>query len=148
MKAERLVVGADFSPEVGFLRRDNFDRRFGLFRFSPRPDRIASIRKLTFQGQVAYVLDRLGLLESRENQGQFGVELENADNFDLTYTRSYEFLKRPFGIAPGVKIPVGGYGFQDAALSYTFGPQRLFAGMVSLQHGTFYHGDKLSLIHI
>ncbi len=145
VKAERLVVGADFAPEVGFLRRDNFDRRFGLFRFSPRPARIASIRKLTFQGQVAYVLDRVGLLESRENQGQFGVELENADTFDLTYTRSYEFLKRPFGIAAGVRIPVGGYGFQDAALSYTFGPQRLFAGMVSLQHGTFYHGDKTTL---
>ena len=145
LKAERLVVGDDFKPEVGFLRRDNFDRRFGLFRFSPRPGRIASIRKLTFQGQVAYVLDRAGLLESRENQGQFGIELENADQFNLTYTRSYEFLKQPFGIAPGLMIPVGGYGFQDAALSYTFGPQRLLAGGVSLQHGTFYHGNKTTL---
>jgi len=91
------------------------------------------------------VLDRAGLLESRENQGQFGIELENADQFNLTYTRSYEFLKQPFGIAPGLMIPVGGYGFQDAALSYTFGPQRLLAGGVSLQHGTFYHGNKTTL---
>lgn len=30
VQVERLVVGGDFNPEVGFLRRDDFDRRFGL----------------------------------------------------------------------------------------------------------------------
>ena len=55
LQVERLVVGGDFNPEVGFLRRDDFDRRFGMFRFSPRPERSGAVRKLTFQGQVAYV---------------------------------------------------------------------------------------------
>ena len=145
VQAERLVVGGDFRPEVGFLRRDNFDRRFGLFRFSPRPEQIASVRQFTFQGQVAYVLDRDGLLETRENQGQFGVELENSDTFDVTYTRSYELLKQPFRIAPGVTIPIGGYTFQDTQVSYLLGPQRLFAGTVSLQRGSFYSGDKTTV---
>ena len=145
VRAERLVVGGDFRPELGFLRRDDFDRRFGLFRFSPRPERIASIRKLTFQGQVAYVLDRAGSLETRENQGQFMVELENADIFDLRYTQSYELLKQPFPIAPGVTIPVGGYSFGDTQLSYSLGPQRAFTGRVSLQHGSFYGGDKTTI---
>ena len=145
VQAERLVVGGDFKPEVGFLRRDNFDRRFGLFRFSPRPEQIASVRQFTFQGQVAYVLDRDGSLETRENQGQFGVELENSDTFDVTYTRSYELLKQPFRIAPDVTIPIGGYTFQDAQVSYLLGPQRLFAGTVSLQRGSFYSGDKTTV---
>ena len=145
VQVERLVVGGDFRPEVGFLRRDDFDRRFGLFRFSPRPERIDSIRKLTFQGQAAYVLDRAGLLETRENQIQVGVELENSDAFNLTHTDSYEFLKQPFGIAPGVTIPIGGYGFQDTQVSYTIGPQRMLAGMVSLQHGSFFSGNKTTV---
>ena len=145
VRAERLVVGGDFRPELGFLRRDDFDRRFGQFRFSPRPEQVASIRKLTFQGQVAYVLDREGLLETRENQGQFMVEFENADIFDLTYTQSYELLKQPFPIAPGVTIPVGGYSFGDTQLSYSLGPRRAFTGRVSLQHGSFYGGDKTTI---
>ena len=145
VQAEQLVVGGDFSPEVGFLRRDDFDRRFGMFRFSPRPERIDAVRKFTFQGQVAYVLDRAGLLETRENQGQVGIEFENADMFNLTHTDSYEFLKQPFRIAPGVTIPVGGYAFQDTQVSYTLGPQRMLAGMVSVQRGSFFSGDKTTV---
>ena len=91
------------------------------------------------------MLDRDGLLETRENQGQFGVELENSDTFDVTYTRSYELLKQPFRIAPDVTIPIGGYTFQDTQVSYLLGPQRLFAGTVSLQHGSFYSGDKTTV---
>ena len=145
LQAERLVVGGDFSPEVGFIRRDNFDRRFGLFRFSPRPERIDAVRKLTFQGQVAYVLDRAGLLETRETQGQFDVQFDNSDTFTLTHTKSYEFLKQPFSIAPGVTLPTGGYGFQDTDVSFGFGQQRVLAGTVSLQHGSFFSGDKTTV---
>ena len=131
MQAEQLVVGGDFNPEVGCLRRDDFDRRFGLFRFSPRPERIAAVRKFTFEGQVAYVLDRTGMLETRENRGQFGIELENADMFNATHTRGYEFLERPFQIAPGVTIPVGGCTFQDTQVSFTLELQRMLADRVS-----------------
>ena len=145
LQAEHLVVGGDFNPEVGFLRRDDFDRRFGMFRFSPRPERFDAIRKLTYQGQVAYVLDRAGLLETRENQGEFGIEFENSDQFNVTFTDSYEFLKQPFPIARGVTIPVGGYGFQDTQVSYTLGAQRLLAGRVSLQKGSFFRGNKTTV---
>ena len=145
VQAERLVVGGDFDPEVGFIRRDDFDRRFGSFRFSPRPAVIDAVRKFTFQGQVAYVLDRAGLLETRENQGQFGIEFENSDMFTLTYTESYEFLKQPFPIAPDVTLPVGSYSFQDTEASFALGPQRKLAGTVSVQRGRFFSGNKTTV---
>lgn len=141
LQVERLVVGGDFNPEVGFLRRDDLDRRFGMFRFSPRQERSGAVRKLTFQGQVAYVLDRMGVLETRERQGRFGIEFESTDLFNVTFTDSYELLTQPFPIAPGVTIPLGGYGFQDAQVSYTLGSQHLLAGTVSVQQGSFYRGD-------
>ena len=145
VQAERLVVGGDFKPEVGFLRRDDFDRRFGSFRFSPRPERFDAVRKFTFQGQIAYVQDRAGVLETRQNQAQFGIELENSDRLEVTHTRSYELLDQPFPIAPGVTIPVGGYTFQDTQASFTLGQQRVLAGSVSLQHGTFFSGNKTTV---
>ena len=91
------------------------------------------VRKFTFQGQAAYVVDRAGLLETRENQGQFGVEFENSDTFTLTYTDSYEFLAQPFPIAPDVTLPTGGYPFQDTEVSFALGPQRKLAGTVSVR---------------
>ena len=145
VQAERLVVGTDFNPEVGFLRRDDFERSFGSFRFSPRPRAITAIRKLSWEGRLDYITDRTGLLETREAQGQFGIEFENSDEFTATYRRSYEFLEQPFPIAPDVTIPVGGYGFEDVELSFMLGQQRRLSGTFSVAHGRFFSGEKTSV---
>ena len=145
VEVERLVVGAGFNPEVGFLRRDDFERSFGSVRFSPRPRSIAAIRKFSWSAQMEYITDRAGVLETREAEGRFGIELENGDTYDLSYTRTYEFLKQPFPITPGVTIPVGGYSFQDVRTSYSFGSQRRLAGRLSAQHGSFFSGEKTSV---
>ena len=120
VEVERLVVGAGFNPEIGFLLRDDFERSFGSVRFSPRPRSIAAIRKFSWSAQMEYITDRAGVLETREAEGRFGIELENGDAYDLSYTRTYEFLEQPFPIAPRVTIPVGGYSFQDVRTSYSF----------------------------
>ncbi len=139
------MVGDDFNPEVGFLRRDAFERSFGSFRFSPRPQSVAAIRKLTWEGLFDYITDRDGVLETRQAQGRFGIELENSDRFQLTYTRNYEFLERPFRIASDVTIPVGGYGFEDVEISYTLGQPRPVSGRLSMQHGSFFGGEKTTV---
>ena len=145
VQLERLVVGTDFNPEVGFLRRSDFERSFGSFRFSPRPQSIAAIRKFSWEGQFDYITDRDGVLETREVQGRFGIEFESSDNVNGTYTRSYELLKQPFPIAPGVTIPVGGYSFQDVRVSLALGQQRPLSGTLSVQHGSFFSGTRTSV---
>ena len=145
VQLEHLVVGDHFNPEVGFLLRDDFERSVGSVRFSPRPQSIAAIRKFTFDGRLDYITDRAGRLETREQQGGFGIEFENSDQFNATFTRSYEFLERPFRIAPGVIIPVGGYSFQDVQTGFTFGLQRRLSGRVSVQHGGFFSGNKTTV---
>ena len=145
VELERLVVGTDFNPEVGFLRREAFERSFGSFRFSPRPRSVAAIRKLTWEGRFDYVTDRAGTLETRQVQGRFGTEFENSDMLNVEYTRSYEFLDEPFAIAPAVAIPIGGYTFQDVRASLELGRQRRMSGTVSVQHGSFFSGDKTTV---
>ena len=142
---ERLVVGTGFNPEVGFLRRDDMERSFGSFRFSPRPRSIAAIRKLSWSARLDYITDRAGVLETRGAQGRFGIEFESSDAFDVSVDRNYELLKEPFPIAPGVAIPIGGYSFQDVRTSFSFGQQRRFSGRVSAQHGSFFSGERTSL---
>ena len=145
VQLERLAVGDDFNPEVGFLQREDFNRSFGLLRFSPRPHAIAAIRKLLWEGSFDYFTDRSGVLETRIAQGRFGIQFENGDQFDAAYTRSYEFLERPFEIAGGIAIPVGGHPFQDVDVSYSLAQQRALGGTVGVQHGSFYNGRKTSV---
>ena len=142
---EHLAVGQDFNPETGFLRREDFERSFGSFRFSPRPHSIAAIRRFLSEVRFDYYESRAGVVETRLAQGMFGIELENSDEFSAEYTRSYEFLDKPFNIGPDVTIPVGGYRFQDILATYRFGRQRVLSGNIAFQHGSFYGGEKTTV---
>ena len=142
---ERLAVGANFRPEIGFVRRDDFRRNFASFRYSPRPQAIASVRKLSWEGSIDYTTDGAGLLETRVQQGVFGTEFENGDRFFVGVTDNYEFLKRPFEIAREVTIPVGGYSFLNTRVVYSLGLQRVMSGGLTFERGEFFGGDKTSI---
>ena len=143
--AEHLFIDKLFSPEIGFVRRRDMRKSAGSVRFSPRPQSIESVRKFSWEGQFDYITNAAGFLETRETEGIFGVELENSDRFQLSFTDSYDFLKQPFLIAPGIVIPVGGYDFHNARVGYNFGSQRRLSGNVAVEHGTFYNGTKTTL---
>jgi hypothetical protein len=138
-------VGANFNPEVGFLRRDDFRRSFGSFRFSPRPRSIAAVRKFLFEGSLDYIADGAGRLETRLQQGIFGIEFENGDRFFAGGTDNYEFLKEPFDIHKDVTIPVGGYSFTNARVVYALGQQRGVSGGLTFDRGQFFGGEWTSV---
>jgi hypothetical protein len=146
LAAEHLLVGENFNPEVGFLRRAGFRQSQASARFSPRPASMPSVRKLTYQVGTDYLTSAATRsVEARENRGEFQVELENSDSFTFTYADSYENLVRPFRIAQNVTIPVGRYAYRDAQVGYSFGLQRRYSGNLSLQYGSFFGGDRTSI---
>jgi hypothetical protein len=140
-RVEYLKVGDNFNPEVGFLRRDNFKRSFASARFSPRPQSSRLVRKYTLEGSLEYILNGGGFLESRQQTGRFNSEFNNSDRFSLEANRNFDVLIVPFQVVRGVVIPVGGYNYDDTAVSYTFGAQRRVSGTLSLNVGEFYDGD-------
>jgi hypothetical protein len=145
VQLERLVVGDDFNPEIGFLRRDDMRRSFGQFRFSPRPRGIRSVRKFSWQGSMAYVENGAGRLETRNWSGEFGIEFQNSDRFAIEYEDAYEFLPREFPIARGVTLPVGQYDFGGTRATFNFGRQRKLSGNVTVESGSFYSGHKTAI---
>ena len=142
---EHLFVGDHFNPEIGFVRRHDMRRSFGQFRFSPRPAAWAAVRKLSWTGSFNYVESGAGRLETREWNGEFGVELENSDLLTLGYTTTYEFLPRPFEIADAVTLPLGGYDFAGARVAYNFGSQRPVSGNLQVERGNFFNGRKTAI---
>lgn len=140
--AEHLVVEDNFDPQTGFMRRQDFRRNFGTFRFSPRAPRSSAIRKHQFEVSADRFTDSSGRLESRQVQAQVGMDLENGDEWRLEFTNDYEFLEEAFEIAPGVVLPVAGYRFNQVEGNYRLGPQRRFTGSVSAGGGQFYSGSR------
>jgi hypothetical protein len=144
-RVEYLKVGDHFNPEVGLVRRDDFERAFASARFSPRPRSIEFVRKFTWEGSLEYLVNGAGQLETRQQSGRFNTEFENSDQLSIEASSNYELLVRPFAIAAGVTIPSGAYQFSDVTLRYAFGQQRRASGNVSMQRGNFYDGTITAL---
>lgn len=145
VQAERLVVEPNFLPEIGFVRRTDMRRNFGLLRFSPRPRSIPRLRRLTLQSSLNYLTNNQDRLDTREAVGRAEAEFTNSDLFSVSYTDNYERLVRPFAIATGVTLPVGSYDFHTTRVGYIGGQQRRISGEVVLETGTFYNGDRTTL---
>ena len=144
-QAERLVIGDEFRPEVGFVRRRDMERSLARARFSPRLLSVPAIRKLSWSAGIDYIENLRGVLETREGDAEFGVEFENSDRLTVGYARTYERLLEPFDITPDISIPPGGYGFETYSAELVLGPQRVASGRVRLDHGAFFSGRKTEL---
>ena len=145
VQAEHVLVGEHFNPAVGFLRRDDMRRTYGQVRFSPRPVSIPAVRRFSWTWSIAYIEDTAGRLETREQGGEFAIELENSDRFSVGYTGTYEFLPRPFDIASGVTLPVGSYDFDLFRVGWDLGQQRALSANFVVEGGTFYNGHRTGL---
>ena len=142
LQLEHLVIGADFNPEVGFVRRSDMVRDYVWAKFSPRPRRRQAIRKYVYQGHLEYVENGDGRLESRGREGEFALEFQNGDRVGAIYTNSFEFLPRPFAVGGDVVLPVGAYRFDNTRVSYNMGQQRRVSANITAEYGTFYSGHK------
>jgi hypothetical protein len=145
LQLDHLVVGPNFLPEVGFVRRTDMRRNFALARYSPRPTSIKNLRRIATQASLNYLTNTHDRLDTREATGVFQLELTNSDLPGVTYTDSFERLVRPFAIATGVTVPVGTYDFHTTRFNYIAGQQRRVSGEVVFEIGSFYNGDRKSI---
>jgi hypothetical protein len=146
---ERLKIGDDFNPEVGFMRRSDFTKTALSARFSPRPARDGffgrRVRKFYYEVNWDYFQTPTGRLESRNAGAGFRSEFQNGDNFNANYIRSYDSLDAPFQIGAGVRLPVGTYQWQQGTVSYQLGTQRRVSGTTSFTGGSYYNGTQRTL---
>ena len=145
LRLERLVVGDAFNPGVGYLRRPDMRRHFGLARFSPRPQRNRVVRKYSWSGSINYVENGAGVLETREHEGEFVIDFLNTDRFTATYTDTFEYLPRAFQISNRVTVPAGEYDFGTTRVEYLRAGRRRLSGTLSLETGGFYNGDRTAV---
>ncbi len=98
-------MGADFNPEVGFLRRTAFKRSYGQARFSPRPRNLAASGSCSTSPASTTSPTRSNRPESKEVQGNFQLELNNSDTFSVDLSRNYERLPCRFEVGRNLFVP-------------------------------------------
>ena len=145
LQAERLVVEPNFLPEIGFVRRTDMRRNFGLARYSPRPRNVPHVRRLSIQSSLNYLTNNQDRLDTREATARFETEFTNSDLASVAYTDSFERLVRPFAISTGVTLPVGSYDFHTTRIGYIGGQQRRYSGEIVYEFGPFYNGDRKTI---
>jgi uncharacterized protein DUF5916 len=145
LQGERMVIGDDFRPEVGFVRRGGIRKSRFQGRFSPRPRRrFKAVRKFTYQANVDYFANAAGQKESRELAGEVHIDFQNSDRIELNVFDNFELLPAAFPIAKGVTVPAGGYNLRTYHAEMQMGQQRIAAGTAFAEFGPFYGGDRAS----
>jgi Domain of unknown function (DUF5916) len=145
---EYTAVDPNFNPQVGFVPRPDMRRRYGQFRFSPRPkNRKNAIRKYYYNAAAEYITSTSGRVENKTYTGEFAVDFQNSDHANIKYSNFYEYLPVSLSLGPGVVVPIGAYGYRSVLAGYNFGPQRKwFATNTSVEYGTYRQGHKTSAV--
>lgn len=139
---------AAFNPEVGLMRRRNFQEVFGQVFFQPRPkNHFKWIRQFFFS---PFALTYVQYEDTRELQSfsyrvrPLGFETRSGESFSFDVERVAEGLIEDFEIFPDVVIPKGEYWWNRYNVSFETFRARELSFNVSSSFGEFFEGTSFS----
>jgi hypothetical protein len=135
-----------FDPEVGFLRRDNFEEYYIELEFKPRPKNFLNwIRQFSFKPlDINYFLfDDNGSLQSFKYEIRpLGFETRSGEFFEFNIQRRAENLREPFEIMDEVIIPKGTYWYTRYEIQAATFESRLLSLETFINWGSFFNGKS------
>jgi len=139
--------GDGYDPALGFVTRNGFRRLQQRIGWQPRPEGIEQIRSFNF-GVSLVNLWQLegGRLEDQQLQlDLLGVNFESGDGFDVSASRTNEYLDRQFEVSDGVPITVGRYEYWDYRLNIRTAGRRKVGFFGGMSWGGFWNGDRTQI---
>ena len=143
--AERLYLGEDFSPGMGFVRRANFTKTGGSFKLAPRPRSIERIRQFEFEAEANDYARPGGETETREIGFEMTTVFESSDRFVVSHQRTEENLLDGFSLSDEVEVPAGEYRFSRTGVRLWLGSHRRLSGLLRYEFGDFFGGSRREL---
>ncbi len=141
---EHLSVPSEenFNPDIGFVGREDLKQSVAGFSYRPRPG-IALVRQFEFSSSLDYLTNQEGDLETREAELEWGTDFESGDALDLSLSRTFERLVRPFRIRGGEgTVPPGDYEFNEFFMMYRAFRGRKLSGNLQFRTGGFFNGTR------
>ena len=141
------VTGEDFNPEVGFLENEEGYRRFRVgFEETMRQERIRSWGFREFLPHVNYTrYDYLdGGLNSAELHADNHWDWENGMFVTTAINGTWDGLRDPFEVYPGIVVPAGEHGGPRFTLRMNSDRRKWLYGRTQWDVGKFLNGTQSS----
>jgi hypothetical protein len=137
-------IEKNFDPGVGFVQRRNVRMYRVAGSFNPRPRDLLNLQQM-FHDVYYTQFDRLenGLKESSELYiTPLDWHFNSGDSLHALadYERGYERLFDPFGISPGVTLPVGEYRTDRFGAVLSTAQKRPLSAFLRISYGDFWSG--------
>jgi hypothetical protein len=136
-------IAERFNAEMGFIPRTDVRNTRAKAAWTPRP-RWNGVRQLTFGGSTDYYENHGGRVESRTSVAEFILTRQDNGSVRAAIARDYDFLPEPFPLA-GTAVPIGGYDWTTASVSYSSNPSRRVYGNAGVDVGGYYGGEKQTI---
>ncbi len=137
-----------FNPEVGLMRRRNFQENFGQVFFQPRPkNNFKWVRQFFFSPvALTYVQydDTKNLQSFSYKIRPLGFESRSGEGFYFDIERVAEGLREDFEIFPDVVIAQGEYWWNRYTIFFETFEAREFSFSTSSSFGEFFEGSSFS----
>ena len=139
---QRLYLGEDFNPGMGFVRRRDFTKNGGSFLFGPRPRSIEAVRQVEFEVEANQYDRPDGGMETREYTFDTSIIFESSDRLMFDHTVIEERLLEGFDLSDKVAVPAGNYKFSRTGVRVRMGSHRKVSGMFRYEFGDFFGGTR------
>jgi hypothetical protein len=136
-------IGANFNPEMGFIRRLDYRLVNTSLTYSPRPQNASFIRQFSYGLSGRYREDHNNIMLDNEVQGSFGIRFQSSARLYVNVERSVEFIDEDWEVREGYVVPKGSYPGMDYSLRFTTDQSRRLAGGLRLNYGDYYTGRSL-----
>jgi hypothetical protein len=140
-------VGADYSAEVGYIRRRGYYEVSPGFqyKFFPNSSRILNHGPII---KTLMLFDPSMSLTDRESEISYQVEWQNKSQIKVDLENSFVYLTYPFDPtnSGGVPLPGGSeYRWNEVSANFTSDIRKPFNFTVMTLYGGFYNGERFSL---
>lgn len=141
------VVGANYNPEVGFVRRRDYNFVSGRFQKNFYPSSNVFQRLNPQIEATMFTNPEFGTTDSEFNLS-FGGQLLNTGRFDIGVTRQYTFLFQDFDPTRKGNEPLpafSDYTYTGVRGNYNSDTRKKFYYNVNAYVGEFFNGNRLTL---
>ncbi len=141
-----IAIGSmqkDFNPELGYIRRTNYNSYAWYFRIAPRVFTKYGIKRLLLKpwGFTLYNTLKTGEPESFSNETRpFGFILKSGDRFEFNLIQKYDRLDTGFDLTDAIIIQPGKYWMYQHEFQFeTYNARRVWVELL-YNWGSFYTG--------
>lgn len=137
-------VGENFNPEVGFLRRRNYEKADFFVLRRLRPTDWLGIHELRPHAAFFGFWDDTGFWESGFTHVDNHFEWRNGIEIHTGFNLTHEGVRLPFEINRGTFVMPGEYDHQEAQLVFKTDEGKRLSFSVESKIGGFFGGDRMN----